>query len=137
MQLCIILSVSILCWYKLPMNWMLPSALRRACNGMEFQEAIHELASVCEIGNRKDSAMLVVSVIMLTPSPAGYSMQCKPRLRAITPVCLQITYDNKIMYKRLKTGRQTPHFHQHLPHKKHILLQAHFPVHQEHTHEGS
>ena len=31
MQPCMIFSVSILCWYRLPMNWMLPSALRRAC----------------------------------------------------------------------------------------------------------
>ena len=31
MQPCMIFSVSILFWYRFPMNWMLPSALLRAC----------------------------------------------------------------------------------------------------------
>ena len=35
MQECMIFSVSIFCLYRKPMNWMLPSARRRACSRHE------------------------------------------------------------------------------------------------------
>lgn len=73
--------------------------------------------------------MLAVSVIM--PTPVSYRLQHAVQAKAeCSKACLlQMTYDNNIIYKHLGTGRQTPQFHQHLPHNKHILLQTHFPVH--------
>ena len=53
MQLCMIRSVSILCWYRFPMNWMLPRALRRACNTVEAQEAVHRIARYIIVGDAR------------------------------------------------------------------------------------
>ena len=43
MHPCMIFSVSILCWYKFPMNWMFPRALRRPCNASEAQETLQDV----------------------------------------------------------------------------------------------
>ena len=49
MQPCMIFSVSILCWYRFPMNWILPRALRRPCTTSEAQQCLMRSACAGEV----------------------------------------------------------------------------------------